>query len=149
VPEAPKADKPKDVLFVCVHNSGRSRMAEAFFNDEMMRRGITEFRAQSAGTAPSDSANPSVMAVMAEIGLNIPNTPGRLLTPNLTDGAVKFVSMGCGDAETCPVRLRQDMEDWELDDPKGKTIENVRHIRAAVKARVDSLIDDMFGRKEV
>lgn len=133
-------DVPKEVLFVCVHNSGRSRMAEAFFNAEMQRRGVTEYRAMSAGTAPSDSANPAVIASMAEVGLTIPNTPGRLLTSSLTKNAVKFVSMGCGDADACPMRLRGDMEDWELTDPKDKSAEEVREIREEVRRRVEYLI---------
>ncbi len=108
-------------------------MAEAFFNEEMTKRGITGYRATSAGTAPSDSANPSVVAVMAEVGLSIPNTPGRLLTPHLTDNAVKFISMGCGDADACPARLRHDMEDWDIPDPKGKSVEEVREIRSMVR----------------
>jgi arsenate reductase len=138
--------EPRDVLFVCVHNSGRSRMAEAFFNDEMAARGNSEYRAISAGTAPSGHANPAVIASMAEIGIEIPDVPGRLLTSELTNNAVKFISMGCGDADACPARLRADMEDWDLADPKGKSVEEVRKIRADVKARVDALIAALLDR---
>lgn len=141
-------DAPKEVLFVCVHNSGRSRMAEAFFNDEIARRGITDYRATSAGTAPSDSANPAVVEVMAEAGLRIPDTPGRLLTFDLTKNAVKFISMGCGDAEACPSRLRSDMEDWEITDPKGRSLDEVREIREDVKRRVDDLVKQMISKTD-
>lgn len=136
-------EQPKEVLFVCVHNSGRSRMAEAFFNDEMKQRGITEYRAASAGTMPSDHANPAVVASMEELDFHIPDTPGRLLTPEVSANAVKFVSMGCGDAAACPVRLQGGMEDWELEDPKGKTVEEVRQIRDEVRERVRKLITEM------
>jgi len=120
-------------------------MAEAFFNQEMRERGITKWRATSAGTAPSDHANPAVVASMAEIGLRIPDTPGRLLVPELMENAIKFISMGCGDAEACPMRLRGDMEDWELTDPKGKSVGQVRQIREEVRARVNTLVDDMLS----
>ncbi len=130
---------------MCVHNSGRSRMAEAFFNEEVKRLNISDVRAISAGTAPSDSANPVVVAAMAEIGITIPDTPGQLLTPLLTTNAVKFVSMGCGDAEACPMRLRADMQDWELVDPKGKSIDDVRLIRESVRKRVSELIQAMLA----
>lgn len=134
-------DVVKEVLFVCVHNSGRSRMAEAFFNAEMQRRGITNCRAISAGTAPASSADPTVVAVMAEVGLEIPDVPGRLLTDELSQNAIKFVSTGCGDADACPIRLRGDMEDWEVTDPKGRSLDEVREIREDVHRRVDTLID--------
>jgi len=137
------ADQPKEVLFACVHNSGRSRMAEAFFNDEVAKRGISDLRAVSAGTQPSDAANPTVVATMAEVGLHIPETPGRLLTLDLTKQTIKFISMGCGDAEACPARLRDDMEDWEIEDPKGQSIEKVREIREVVRQRVVALVDEL------
>ena len=133
----------KDVLFVCVHNSGRSRMAEAFFNEEMKARGISDYRAISAGTAPSEHANPAVIAAMASVGISIPDTPGRLLTPELSTNAVKFISMGCGDADACPMRLRSDMEDWDITDPKGKSIEEVAEIREVVRQRVIAVIDEL------
>ena len=136
-------DSVKDVLFVCVHNSGRSRMAEAFFNNELRNRGVTHLRAISAGTQPSQSANPTVVAVMAENGLEIPNSPGRLLTPELSTNAIKFVSMGCGDAEACPMRLRSDMEDWDIPDPKGKSLREVRVIRETVRERVVKLVNQL------
>ena len=138
------SDPVQEVLFVCVHNSGRSRMAEAFFNDEMIKRGVTTLSASSAGTAPTDHANPAVVASMAEIGIHIPDVPGRLLTSTITENAVKFISMGCGDAEACPARLRADMEDWELPDPKGKSVEEVREIREQVRLRVLTLIGTLL-----
>lgn len=115
-------------------------MAEAFFNQAMEAQGETRFRAISAGTAPSDHPNPAVVAAMAEINIVIPEEPGRLLTPALSANAIKFVSMGCGDAEACPARLQGDMEDWDITDPKGKSVEEVRQIRADVKSRVDNLV---------
>ena len=136
---------PKEVLFVCVHNSGRSRMAEAFFNQVMKERGITSIRGASAGTQPSDGPNPTVVEAMTEVGLHIPNTAGRLLTSQISANAVKFVSMGCGDADACPVRLRGDMEDWDLPDPKGQSLEAVRGIREDVRTRVEQLVEQVLA----
>ena len=123
------------VLFVCVHNAGRSRMAEAFLNQMAGDR----YKAMSAGTEPAKHPHPEVVASMAEVGLEIGDHPGTLLTQEMTDEAIKVISMGCNVAEACPA-LTTPMEDWELDDPKGKSPEDVAFIRDLIEIRIRNLI---------
>ncbi|MBN2462214.1 MAG: arsenate reductase ArsC [Dehalococcoidia bacterium] len=128
----------KAVLFVCVHNSGRSQMAEAFFNQ--LAKG--KAKGLSAGTQPAEEVNPIVTDVMREVGIDISNNKPKALTIDLVEEADKMITMGCGaEAETvCPASFIE-TEDWKLDDPKGKSIEEVRRIRDEVKERVTILID--------
>ena len=123
------------VLFVCVHNAGRSRMAEAFLDQMAGDR----YKAVSAGTEPAKHPHPEVVASMAEIGLEIGDHTGTLLTQEMTDEAIKVISMGCNVAEACPA-LTTPMEDWELDDPKGQSPEDVAFIRDLIEVRVRNLI---------
>jgi len=132
--------KPK-ILFVCVHNAGRSQMAEAFLHEVAGDR----YEAVSAGTVPAERPHPEVAAVMAEVGVEI-SGPGTPLTPELADGAARVVGMGCAVAEACPA-LRVPLEDWELEDPKGRPLEEVRAIRDAVRARVDALVAELDGER--
>jgi arsenate reductase (thioredoxin) len=127
-------DKP-DVVFVCVHNAGRSRIAEAFFNE--LARG--RFHAASAGTAPAEHPHPEVVAAMAEVDIELPDVPGRLLTEDLAESASKLVTMGCNVEDACPA-LTLETEDWELDDPAGKPAEEVAAIRDDIERRVRNLI---------
>ena len=128
----------KTVLFVCVHNSGRSQMAEAFFNQ--LAKG--KAKGLSAGTQPAEEVNPIVTDVMREVGIDISNNKPKALTIDLVEKADKMITMGCGaEAEAvCPASFIE-TEDWKLDDPKGKSIEEVRRIRDEVKERVAILID--------
>jgi arsenate reductase (thioredoxin) len=126
------------VLFVCVHNAGRSRMAEAIFN----REAPDGLHAGSAGTQPAARPHPEVIEAMREIGIELPSTPGALLTPDLADDAGRLVSMGCSIEEACPA-TRTPMEDWALDDPKGRPIEEVRRIRDDIAERVRALISEL------
>ena len=130
-------DGMKTVLFVCVHNSSRSQMAEALFNQ--MVKGKT--RAISAGTKPASRVNPVVIEAMREFGVDIRNQQPKLLTLEMLEKADRVITMGCGVEETCPVSFIP-TEDWELDDPKGKSPDEVRKIRDAVKARVEVLVKD-------
>ena len=123
------------VLFVCVHNAGRSRMAEAFFNDLAGGR----FRGMSAGTEPAPAPHPEVVAAMADVGLEIQNVPGTMLTREMADGAVRVIGMGCAVEEACPA-LTVPLEDWELDDPKGQPREVVEEIRDKIEMKVRNLI---------
>lgn len=126
------------VLFVCVHNAGRSRMAAAFLNQMAGDR----YLGISAGTQPADHPHPEVVASMAEIGVQITDTPGTMLTQEMTDEAVKVVSMGCNVEEACPA-LRTPMEDWGLPDPKGQSPEVVAEIRDSIEIRVRNLIANL------
>lgn len=131
----------KTVLFVCVHNSGRSKMAEAFFNTMADGKAV----GISAGTQPSDDVNPVVVEAMKEIGIDISDKKPALLTVEMIDKADKMFTMGCGaDAgAVCPASFIE-TEDWQLDDPHGKTIGEVRRIRDEVRERVKGLIDDLM-----
>lgn len=141
----PKARSPKccakKVVFLCVHNSGRSQMAEAFAN----QLGGGQVVAESAGTQPGDRLNPVVVEAMREIGYDMIGHRPKLMTDEMADTADKVVTMGCGvDSEgtTCPVFLVPS-EDWPLNDPHGKSIEEVRKIRDEIKQRVEALIAEL------
>ncbi len=128
----------KTVLFVCVHNSGRSQMAEAFFN--WLARG--KAKAISAGTDPADAVNSTVIEAMREVGVDISNNIAKALTREMMERADKVVTMGCGVEGVCPAGFVE-TEDWELEDPKGKTIEKVREIRDDIRARVLKMLEGL------
>jgi arsenate reductase len=125
----------KKILFVCVHNSGRSQMAEAFLNQ--LAKGNAE--AISAGTQPAEQVNPTVVAAMREVGMEIGNHKPKSLTLEILESADRVITMGCNVAEACPASFVP-TEDWELDDPEGKPLDEVRKIRDTVKARMEALI---------
>jgi arsenate reductase (thioredoxin) len=126
----------KTVLFICVHNSGRSQMAEAFFN--RMAKG--KARAISAGSQPADKVNPTVVKAMQEAGLDISGNKPKLLTPEMMARADMAITMGC--ENSCPFTTVE-TEDWGLGDPKDGSIEQVRIIRDEIKAKVTKLIERM------
>ena len=130
----------KTVLFVCVHNSGRSQMAEAFFNQ--LAKGKAQ--ALSAGTQPADKVNPLVVEAMKEIGIDISGNEPKALTIEMVEKADRMITMGCG-AEAgavCPASFIE-TEDWALEDPKGKSLEQVRKIREEIKKRVTRLLSEL------
>ena len=135
-------DKIKTVIFVCVHNSGRSQMAEALFNK------MTEGKAQalSAGTQPADKINPVVVEAMREAGINISGNKPKILTMDMVEKAERMITMGCGtEAEAiCPASFIE-TEDWALEDPKGKSLEQVRKIRDEIKERVSNLVKEVLS----
>lgn len=125
----------KTVLFACVHNAGRSQMAAAWFERLADPRKATSV---SAGTEPGARVHPEVVAVMAEVGIDLANRTPELLTDDLAQSASMLVTMGCG--EVCPVVPGLRRDDWPLEDPKGKSLERVRAIRDEVEARVLALV---------
>jgi arsenate reductase len=125
----------KTVLFVCVHNSGRSQMAEGFFNHLAGGRA----RAVSAGTNPADSVSPDVVKAMREVGIDISGNRPRPLTDEMLDGADKVVSMGCGVEGICPATFVE-TEDWQIEDPKGKPLAEIRRIRDEIGAKVAQML---------
>ncbi|MFN8221394.1 MAG: arsenate reductase ArsC [Fimbriimonadales bacterium] len=128
------------VLFVCVHNAGRSQMAEAFLRAMAKERGLA-VTAASAGTLGGGSINPVVAEAMREVGVPLDGHYPKALTQAMADSADLILSMGCGvDAEACPAKFLV-AEDWGLDDPAGEPIERVREIRDQIRHRVDGLID--------
>ena len=131
-----------DVLFVCVHNAGRSQMAAGLLH----LRADGRVRVRSAGSEPADEINPAVVEAMAEVGLDISEEFPKPLTDEALRAADVVITMGCGDA--CPVYPGKRYEDWTLDDPAGRDLETVRRIRDEIDARVRTLIDDLLGPAE-
>jgi arsenate reductase (thioredoxin) len=132
----------KQVLFVCVHNAGRSQMAQAFFNRLAQERGL-DVVAESAGTAPGARVNPAAMQAMEEIGIDLEGQRPRPLTPELAARADRIITMGCGvEAQMCPAGTYIS-EDWGLGDPAGQPMEKVREIRDQIRDRVETLLDDL------
>ncbi len=132
----------KTVIFLCVHNAGRSQMAEAFVNHEASARGLAICGA-SAGTVGGKQLNPVAVEAMAELGISMEGQEPKLMTQEMVDGADKIISMGCGvDAEACPAKFIL-TEDWGLDDPAGQGIEAVRVIRDQIRERVVELLAKM------
>ena len=126
------------VLFVCVHNSGRSQMAEAFFN----QLGNGKVRALSAGTNPDTTVDSSVIEAMREVGIEISGNRPKALTLEMVEQADKVITMGCGVEGVCPAAFVE-TEEWELEDPKGKTLDEVRKIRDEIKAKIVDLLKEI------
>lgn len=136
----------KTVLFVCVHNAGRSQMAEAFLNHLAMQRKLP-LRAYSAGTAAGTQIHPVVVEAMREAGLALDGHHPKMLTPDMVEAADRVITMGCGvDATACPAHLHV-TEDWGLPDPAGQPMETVRQIRDAIRDRVERLCDELTGQR--
>jgi len=125
------------VLFVCVHNAGRSQMAAGFLTH--LAGDAIEVR--SAGSAPAASINPAAVEAMAEVGIDISAQSPKILTADAVENSDVVITMGCGD--TCPVFPGVSYRDWELPDPAGKGIDAVRPIRDEIKVRVQALIDEL------
>jgi arsenate reductase (thioredoxin) len=123
------------VLFVCVHNSGRSQMAAAYFNKLAQGKAC----AVSAGTRPAREINPLVVEAMRQAGIDISQGKPRRLTPLMLSSADRIISMGCQDAKSCPAGMLQ-AEDWRLPDPQGRTLAEIIIIRDEIKRRVTGLI---------
>ena len=130
-------DKPT-VLFVCVHNAGRSQMAAGYLQALAGDR----IDVLSAGSAPKDEINPVAVAAMAEDGIDISGNTPKVLTVDAVRESDAVITMGCGDA--CPIFPGKRYEDWELDDPAGQGIEAVRPIRDEIRARVEALIAELL-----
>ena len=131
------------VIFACVHNAGRSQMAAAFFNATAdPARAI----AVSAGTAPGERVHPEVVEVMRETGIDLSAQRPQKLTQELAQGASLLVTMGCGDA--CPYIPGMKLDDWPLEDPKGRSLDEVRRIRDEIRGRVAALVDLNRWRRE-
>lgn len=127
----------KTVLFICVQNSGRSQMAEAFFNQ--LAKG--KAKAVSAGSQPADKVNPVVAEAMLEEGIDIRDNKPKKLTLEMMQGIDRAITMGCENA--CPLTTAP-TEDWGLEDPKGKSLEQVRKIRDEIKERVTKLVKEIL-----
>ncbi|MDH6581874.1 arsenate reductase [Streptomyces sp. SAI-133] len=133
---SPATPRPS-VLFVCVHNAGRSQMAAAFLTHLAGDR----IEVRSAGSAPADTVNPAVVEAMKEVGIDISAQRPKILTAEAVQASDVVITMGCGG--TCPVFPGKRYLDWQLDDPAGQGVEAVRPIRDTVEERVRTLFDDM------
>jgi arsenate reductase len=127
------------VLFVCVHNAGRSQMAAGYLRHLAGNR-VTVL---SAGSAPGASLNPAAVAVMAEEGIDIASEVPQLLSVDSVKASDVVITMGCGDA--CPVFPGKRYEDWELEDPAGQDLERVRVIRDDIRNRIETLLEELLG----
>ncbi|ORM37228.1 arsenate reductase ArsC [Williamsia sp. 1135] len=128
------------VLFVCVHNAGRSQMAAGFLSH--LAGDAIEVR--SAGSAPADSINPAAVQAMAEEGIDITAQTPKILTTDAVQASDVVITMGCGD--TCPIFPGKSYRDWVLDDPAGQGVEAVRPIRDEIKTRVEALIAELTSQ---
>ncbi|GAA1333471.1 arsenate reductase ArsC [Brachybacterium rhamnosum] len=126
------------VLFVCVHNAGRSQMAAGWLRELAGDR----IEVQSAGSAPADSINPAAVAAMNEVGIDISHQTPKILTPDSVQASDVVITMGCGDA--CPYYPGKRYEDWKLEDPAGKGIDEVRPVRDEIRVRVEDLIASLL-----
>ncbi|MFE2564753.1 arsenate reductase ArsC [Streptomyces mirabilis] len=130
------------VLFVCVHNAGRSQMAAGFLSQLAGDR----IEVRSAGSIPGEQVNPAAVEAMREVGVDIAGRQPKLLTTEAVQASDYVITMGCGDA--CPVFPGKKYLDWALEDPAGKGVESVRPIRDEIKARVENLIGEIDAGQE-
>ena len=131
-----------EVLFVCVHNAGRSQMAAGL----LAKHANGRINVRSAGSAPADEVNPAVVQAMAEVGVDISQEYPKPLTDDFARAADVLVTMGCGDA--CPVYPGKRYLDWQLPDPAGRGVDAVRPIRDEIDRRVLALIDELVGSQQ-
>ncbi|MFE4821283.1 arsenate reductase ArsC [Streptomyces sp. NPDC056704] len=131
------------VLFVCVHNAGRSQMAAGFLSQLAGDR----IEVRSAGSIPGEQVNPAAVEAMREVGVDIAGRQPKLLTTEAVQASDYVITMGCGDA--CPVFPGKKYLDWALEDPTGKGVESVRPIRDEIKVRVENLIGEIDARQKV
>ncbi|GAA2682458.1 arsenate reductase ArsC [Nonomuraea recticatena] len=130
-------DKPS-VLFVCVHNAGRSQMAAGWLSHLAGDR----IEVRSAGSAPAEGVNPVAVEAMREVGIDIAGQKPKILTPESVQASDVVITMGCGDV--CPIFPGKRYEDWKLDDPAGQGIEAVRPIRDEIRTRIEKLVGELL-----
>lgn len=133
-------DHKPSVLFVCVHNAGRSQMAAGYLRHYADNR----IEVRSAGSVPAEHINPIAVEAMSEDGIDISAEQPKVLTDEAVQDSDAVITMGCGDA--CPFFPGKRYEDWELDDPAGQGIEAVRLIRDDIKPRIEALVADLLGQ---
>ena len=129
----------KKVLFVCVENAGRSQIAEGFFK----KLAPSEYEGISAGTIPVSEINPLAIKAMKEVDIDISDNKSKLVTNEMIEESDSVVNMGCMDKESCPALFVEDVTDWDIEDPKGKSIEDVRRIRDSIELKVKELVSNL------
>ena len=133
----------KVILFVCVENAGRSQMAEGFFNQRYAPKG---YHAISAGTRPVSQISPLAVQVMNEVGVDISSQKSKIMTEDMIRSSAKSVNMGCIERAECPLLFMNNVIDWGIEDPKGKSIEKVREIRDEIDRRVIEIAQSLQGQ---
>jgi protein-tyrosine-phosphatase len=133
------SEEVPEVLFVCVHNAGRSQMAAGLLNELAEER----VHVRTAGSDPAEEINPAVVEAMDEVGVDLSDEFPKPLTDEFVRAADVVITMGCGDA--CPIYPGKRYEDWELEDPAGKDLDTVRGIRDGIGSRVDRLLAELAG----
>jgi protein-tyrosine-phosphatase len=131
------------ILFVCVENAGRSQMAEGFFNQRYAPKG---YHAISAGTRPVSQINLLAVQVMNEVGVDISSQKSKIITEDMIRSSAKSVNMGCIERAECPLLFMNNVIDWGIEDPKGKSIEKVREIRDEIDRRVIEIAQSLQGQ---
>ena len=133
----------RTILFVCVENAGRSQMTEAFLNQKYAPKG---YRAISARTRPVSHINPLAVQAMSEVGIDISSQKSKIITEDTIRSSEKSVNMGCIDKTECPMLFINNVIDWGIEDPKGKSIEKVREIRDEIERRVREIAQSLQGQ---
>ena len=133
----------KVILFVCVENAGRSQMAEGFFNQRYAPKG---YHAISAGTRPVSQISPLAVQAMNEVGVDISSQKSKIITEDMIRSSAKSVNMGCIERAECPLLFMNNVIDWGIEDPKGKSIEKVREIRDEIDIRVREVAQSLQGQ---
>ena len=129
----------KKVLFVCVENAGRSQIAEGFFK----KLAPSEYEGISAGTIPISEINPLAIKAMKEVDIDISDNKSKLVTNEMIEESDSVVNMGCMDKESCPALFVEEIDDWDIEDPKGKSIEEIRKIRDTIETKVKKLVSEL------
>lgn len=127
------------ILFVCAENAGRSQMAEAFFNHYAKEKNI-DWSAESAGTSPTKDVNPDVVKVMSEIGFELSDNRTKIFKNEKAGGYAKIISFGCIVKSALPEDIRSRIEEWHIEDPHGKRLDEIRKIRDEIESRVIELV---------
>ena len=129
----------KKVLFACVENAGRSQMAEGFFK----KLAPDDCQGISAGTKPISEINPLAIKTMKEVDIDISDNKSKLVTNEMIEESDSVVNMGCMDKESCPALFVEEIDDWDIEDPKGKSIEEIRRIRDSIETKVKKLVSEL------
>lgn len=141
---------PVRIAFVCVQNAGRSQMAAAFARRAVERRGLGDrIEVVSGGTAPADRVHDVVVEAMAEVGVDLSDEVPRRVTDEELFETAYVVTMGCSAEDVCPVTWVGDDRDWDLEDPHGRSLDEVRALRDDIEARVDGLLDEVVHETAV
>jgi arsenate reductase (thioredoxin) len=139
------AEPRKTILFVCVENAARSQMAEGFFRVHAPEG----YQAMSAGTKPVAEINPFAIEAMSEVGIDITRQRSKVITEDMMRNSNQIVNMGCMEKESCPSLFLNNVIEWNIEDPKEKSIEKVREIRDEIKRRVKELVASLKARQQI